>query len=217
MKEWTFDTKEIAESFDSHVREQLPWYEMVTEAVAYITRNYLPKNGMVLDIGSSTGNTAHKLMPLLIERGAHFYGIEKSDQMYSVLTKRFEGNSHTVFVNKDATGVTFPKCDVAIMFLTMMFVPVDEREGLYQKLVDSVHTGGCVIIVDKINHDGYFGTVMKRLTMEFKRHQHAKSADILDKEMSLAGVQRPIEITDFDWGFKEFFRFGEFAGWVLEL
>jgi hypothetical protein len=35
--------------------------------------------------------------------------------------------------------------------------------------------------------------------------------------MSLAGVQRPIEITDFDWGFKEFFRFGEFAGWVLEL
>ena len=49
MKQWTFETEEIATSFDAHVREQLPWYEMVTEAVVYITRNYLRQGGMVLD------------------------------------------------------------------------------------------------------------------------------------------------------------------------
>ena len=50
MKDWTFK-EGFANKFDSHVREQLPWYELVTESVAYITRNYLPKSGLVYDIG----------------------------------------------------------------------------------------------------------------------------------------------------------------------
>ena len=68
MKSWTFETKEIAETFDSHVREQLPWYDMVTDAVRYIIRNYLPEHGTVVDIGASTGNLIDKILPLVTER-----------------------------------------------------------------------------------------------------------------------------------------------------
>ncbi|WP_267079411.1 hypothetical protein [Limnobaculum xujianqingii] len=35
---WTFKSTEIAERFDNHVREQLPWYQMATEMTAHLIR-----------------------------------------------------------------------------------------------------------------------------------------------------------------------------------
>ena len=56
MKSWTFESRDVADKFDKHVREQLPWYDMITDAVVYITRNYLTEGNRVVDIGASTGN-----------------------------------------------------------------------------------------------------------------------------------------------------------------
>ena len=28
---WTFESKEVADHFDEHVREQLPWYDLATQ------------------------------------------------------------------------------------------------------------------------------------------------------------------------------------------
>ena len=38
MTSWTFESKEVAKNFDKHVREQLPWYDMLTDAVVYHTQ-----------------------------------------------------------------------------------------------------------------------------------------------------------------------------------
>ena len=70
MKSWTFESTEIAKKFDNHVREQLPWYDMITEAVIYIARNYLTEGNTIVDIGASTGNISKKLLPLAKERNA---------------------------------------------------------------------------------------------------------------------------------------------------
>ena len=96
-KSWTFESEEIADKFNDHVREQLPWYDMVSDAVAYIVRNYLTESNTVVDIGASTGNMIDKLMPLLLERKAYAYAIEKSPTMVDVLKRRFE-NHHNVTI-----------------------------------------------------------------------------------------------------------------------
>ena len=78
MNSWTFETKEIAETFDSHVREQLPWYDMVTDAVVYIASNYMTKGCVITEVGSSTGNMTKALLPIFNERdGNHYQAIEK--------------------------------------------------------------------------------------------------------------------------------------------
>ena len=92
MKSWTFETKEIADTFDSHVREQLPWYDMVTDAVVYIIRNYLPERGTVVDIGASTGNLIDKIIPLVRERNGSIHAIEKSREMVNVMVSKYKKN-----------------------------------------------------------------------------------------------------------------------------
>ena len=217
MKSWTFETTEIASTFDDHVREQLPWYDMVTDAVVYIVRNYLTDDNTVVDVGASTGNMIDKLMPLLLERKAYATALEKSPTMVEVLKRRFESNHNVSVVRDDIRHCGLNKAQVYVVFLTMMFIPVHERQRVIDHLKASLLKGGVLVVVDKVcDHGGYFATVLKRLTMHFKLQQGAKPEDVLNKEMSLAGVQIPIDPAILGENAKQFFRMGEFAGWVIE-
>lgn len=213
---WTFHSPEVANRFEEHVREQLPWYDMVTDAVVYIVQNYLTRHERVVDIGSSTGNMIHKLMPLLIEREAYATAVEDSDSMIDILVERFKNHHNVTLEHANIVTLPLEMAQVHIMFLTMMFIPVHQRERLLERIRAQTKKGGVIIIVDKVaDHAGYFSTVLKRLGMHWKINQGAKLEDVAKKEMSLAGVQIPFDpamIPDA----KQFFRMGEFAGWVIE-
>lgn len=216
MKDWTFETSEIANTFDSHVREQLPWYDMATDAVSYIVKNYLQKGGVVVDIGASTGNITAKLLPLTKEREAKIVAIDSSHPMVTQLWKRFADHGNVSVVAEDITKIDIPEANVYILFLTLMFVRAEDRQALLYELRSKLKDGGVIIIVDKVaDNYGYFSTVLKRLTMHWKLEQGAKPEDVLIKEMSLAGVQIPIT-SDLISDGKLFFRMGEFAGWVID-
>lgn len=62
-RDWTFESEHLARTFGEHVREQLPWYDLVSQAVAFIARNYVPVGGLVYDIGASTDNLERLLAP----------------------------------------------------------------------------------------------------------------------------------------------------------
>ena len=38
-KSWTFKDNQVAKKFDSHVREQLPWYNILTNLVAIVAKH----------------------------------------------------------------------------------------------------------------------------------------------------------------------------------
>lgn len=217
MKSWTFETPEIAKSFDSHVREQLPWYDMVTESVGYIIRNYLPQDGTVIDIGASTGNLIDKILPLIEERNGTVVAIEKSPDMVNILSSKYNGSDRVIILKDNVIDLKIPYAEVYVLFLTLMFIPIEHREYVLNKIRERCTSGGAIIVVDKIcDHGGYFSTVLKRLTMHFKLQQGAKAEDVLTKEMSLAGIQIPIDPAILGSDAKQFFRMGEFAGWVIE-
>jgi tRNA (cmo5U34)-methyltransferase len=220
MTSWTFETPEIAAGFDAHVREQLPWYDMVTDAVVYIARNYMPVDCVITEVGASTGNMTKALLPTFNERnGCNYQAIEVSREMCEVFNKNIQHPLVGCW-EADILDIDMEEIDtshVTILFLTLMFIRVDERERLMKRLRKNSHKGGCIIVVDKVcDHGGYFATVLKRLTMQLKLQQGAKPEDVLTKEMSLAGVQIPIDPAILGEDAKQFFRMGEFAGWVIE-
>ena len=62
---------------------------------------------------------------------------------------------------------------------------------------------------------GYLGTVNYRLTLAAKYEAGASPDEIIRKELSIAGIQRPLRELDLP-DFVEVFRFGDFAGFVYE-
>lgn len=210
--DWTFNRHDIAAGFDHHVREQLPWYDLATGAVAHIVRHYLPEGGLIYDIGASTGNIGKALATTITSRTASLIALEKSPEMAA----RYAGPG--VCQVADATAYDFEWCDIVICFLVLMFIPPAKRKAMVKAMADKLKPGGAMIIVDKVEYqDGYLSSVMHRLTIAGKVATGADPGEIIAKELSLAGAQRPLPtwfVQNIPLRMVEVFRFGEFAGWI---
>jgi len=210
-RDWTFRDQEVVAAFDRHVREQLPFYELVSGAVAHIARHYLPEVGTLYDIGASTGNISQLLAETINKRNIKTVSIDNAEEM----RQRFNGVGTLTIA--DATEYDYEPFDVAVLFLVIMFIPVHKRANFISRLLKKTRTGGAVIIVDKIaDHSDYVGTIMRRMTIAGKVSSGTSAQDILDKELSLGGIQRPMRLDTLPAEAQQFFRWGEFAGWIIE-
>lgn len=208
---WTFETPGVAAGFDRHVREQLPWYDLATNAVTHIARHYIPEGGLVYDLGAATGNIGRALAPVLVDRSARLIGIEPSAEM----VKRYEAPGEIVCAK--AEEVDYEGFDLAVVFLTLMFIEPRKRVQLMNHLRNTCRPGGAIIVFDKLEPiGGYASTVFYRLTLAGKRAAGIDTAEIIEKELSLSGVQRPIVESQLGGPAYLWFKFGDFAGWLIE-
>lgn len=209
-REWTFENTKVASGFDRHVREQLPWYDLVTGAVAHIARHYIPRNGLVYDIGASTGNIGQAIEETILERKAKLVGIEASAEMCA----RYKAPGELVQI--DALDYRFQPYDLAICYLVLMFLPVGKRQEFIDYLKSLIKPGGALLIVDKCEAaTGYEATVFWRLTLAGKIAAGVDAESVIAKELSLSGVQRPLDPAMLGDDAVQWFRFGDFAGWIV--
>jgi len=209
---WTFENADVARHFDMHVREQLPWYDNLTTLVAVLAKHYLPEKAVAYDIGASTGNLGAALADIIKERRVDWIGIDSAEAMKACY--RAPGRLEIA----DALDYPFKPFDLAVCFLSMMFMPADRRRQWLFKLLSTVKIGGAIIVVDRQQPaGGCLSTAMARMVWKLKTDAGAGADAILRKEMSLCGIQRPLP-RDFFNGMDatEFFRFGDFAGWIIE-
>jgi tRNA (cmo5U34)-methyltransferase len=209
--DWTFKNKDIAEDFENHVREQLPWYETVKEIIIFLIRSYANKNGLIYDIGCSTGNLARSLEKIIKSRGITWVGIDESEEMLSLCPKIGET------VCTDAMTYDYKEYDAAVLFLTSMFFDTNKRKDFLKRLYEKKKENGILIIVDKFISEGnnYFSTVMNRFNILLKLNNGVDSRQILNKELSLSGIQIPLYYKELPGNPVEFFRIGDFRGYVI--
>lgn len=208
---WTFETAEVAKGFDRHVREQLPWYDLATNAITHIARHYISEGGLVYDVGAATGNIARALQPVLDDRGARIINVEPS----AAMVEKFDGPGEVICAR--AEDVIYEGFDLAVVFLTLMFIEPRRRVRVMNHLRQSCRPGGAIIVFDKLEPaGGYLSTVFYRLTLAGKRAAGVPPAEIIEKELSLSGVQRPINEEQLSGDAHLWFKFGDFAGWVIE-
>lgn len=209
MQDWTFHG--FASAFDSHVREQLPWYELASAAMGLIARQYIPRGGKVYDLGASTGNVGRVLAPVLEARAATLTALDECPDMIAAYAA--PGRA----IVADMTRFAYKPFDVAVAFLALMFLAVPARRKLLARLRQQLRPGGAIIVFDKlVPPGGYPATVLARLTWASKLAQGAEEAAIVRKELALSGIQRPLYPGELGEDAVEVFRFGDFVGWIIE-
>lgn len=210
-RDWTFKKFSIAKGFDRHVREQLPWYDLATGIVRHIVRHYLNRGGLVYDIGASTGNIGKSISDILKNREASFIAIDNSEEML----KLYSGPGKIELWN--AEEYEYKNFDIAICFLSLLFLSQEKRKYLIQKLRVKVKKGGAIIIFDKEEpSQGYISIIKLRLALAGKLASGATAKEIIQKELSLSGIQRPISKREIPLEAQEIFRFGDFFGTIIE-
>lgn len=216
---WSFDAATVAENFDDHVREQLPWYDLVLSSIAHIAYHYIPRNGLVYDLGCATGNVSAALSPIAKARNAETVGIDLSPKMAALYAERFGKEfPRTQADVHDIATYNYEPFDVAVSMLTLCFLPPQDVAPLLHRLCSTLNPGGAIVLVEKFTTPGGYGaTVLSRMTLAQKIANAVPAQEVVAKELSLRGVQRPLDprvLSDFKgYGF---FRFGEFVGYVIE-
>ena len=207
--QWTFSEEGIANAFDSHVREQLPWYDLTSRAIKHFANHYITQNGLVYDIGASTGNIGVTIEDTLKRRKSKLIAIEPSEEM----AKLYRGGGSLIVAN--AQDINFEPYDFAVSHLTMMFLSKQERKKVISRLKKSRKRGGALVFLEKINpKGGYFATVAMRMTIAEKLSAGASYEEIVKKELSLAGIQVPLCEDELE-GATKWFCFGDFAGYIF--
>lgn len=210
---WDFNTPEVAKNFDAHIAGQLPWYPSALHIVKHLGRHYLTEGSTFYDVGCSTGNCSSALEYEIVSRNVKAISLDKAEEMVKV----WKGVGEVQCTDALEYDFSAKPFSFATVFLTLMFLRPDYQAALLNNLAKGMSPGGAIFVVDKVSFSGYLATVMHRLTIAGKISSGISAQDIIDKELSLSGVQRPIETAIFPPSLKaaSVFQYGEFAGWVL--
>ena len=139
-------------------------------------------------------------------------GIEKS----ATMAQHYDGPGQVV-VSSVEDYLPQPY-DVGIAFLTLMFIAPHRVDDVLDRWLAALRPGGVFIAVERTTPPaGYPAAVFSRLTWQAKRAAGASGDDIIAKELSLSGVQRPLDPRRLtERGAVEFFRYADFAGYIVE-
>ena len=148
---------------------------------------------MVVDIGASRGDA---LAPLLILRpGCNFHAVEVSAPMRNSMAARFAGQPVTIWDSdlRYDLSIFDRSIDVVLSVLTLMFIPMEYRTRLVNRIFESLRPGGALLLVEKtIQQDPLMDEIFTEEYYRFKADNGYTAEAIHRKRLSLEGVLVPL-------------------------
>ena len=190
---WTFD-ENVTQVFEAMLENSIPGYADMRNWVTRFALRFLPQeDGVVVDIGASRGDA---LGPLLALRPrCSFHAVEVSEPMRKSMAGRFAGQP--VAIRGDDLrydhSVFEQRADVVLSVLTLMFIPIEYRTRLVNRIFESLKPGGAFLLVEKtIQQDPLLDEVFNEEYYRFKADNGYTAEAIYRKKLSLEGVLVPL-------------------------
>ena len=212
---WEFN-EEVAQCFDKHVRQSVFMYEEFHNSIINMSKFFIEDNTNILDVGTSTGEL---LMKLPYNPTCRYIGIDTEKGMINKAQEKLE-DKYELQVG-DILNYNIVNCSLITMVLVLQFIKNKDKESALQNIYNSLNEGGAFIFVDKIKtpvldiHDMY-----NDLYYDFKRENGLTDTEIIDKNVSLRGVQKCLTVEENiqlikNVGFKNldiFLKYNNFVG-----
>lgn len=216
--------KEVAEVFDDMAERSIPFYKEVLRMSAELCYELMPTEGVIYDLGCSTGNFLQFLLKTFPKKNFHYIGIDNSPDMIQIAKKRYKKEKKYVqFLCADVTVENFANASAIVANYTLQFVPLPQRKKLIQKIYNSLFDGGIFLVSEKIYEENPgLNTVFQELYYEFKKRNQYSEQEIARKREALEKVLIPQTIKENiklleQAGFRNialFFKWYNFASFI---
>jgi len=222
---WAFDDA-VTNVFDDMLERSIPQYETMRGLVFEIGKDFVPDDGIVLDLGCSRGGA---LAPFVAKFGdrASYVGVEVSPPMLDACRRRFApeiADGRVTLLDLDLrTGYPDVEATLTLAVLTLQFVPVELRPGVLRDVYEHTAPGGAFVLVEKVlGASAATDALMTHLYHGLKRANGYGEEAIERKRLSLEGVLVPVTAEQNEEllsraGFAEvecFWRCLNFASWL---
>lgn len=188
--QWSFST--AASNFVEHVQSSIPSYTLGHNIIVELATNFLDENGLVYEVGCSTGELCGKFVNYHTGKKLRYVGIDNVNEMIEIAKRDFKDNSDVEFVVSDACTYDYEMANLFISYYTLQFINPSKRKQLMKKVYNSLMDGGATIIFEKIlAEDSYYQDIVTQLYFCFKVNNGYTKNEILNKLFSLQGVLKP--------------------------
>ena len=189
----------VASVFDDMATRCIPYYNEVIQLTASAADKFISDNGLIYDIGCSTGNTLLFISKALRDRKINLIGIDPSESMLNKAQEKASvyTYSHDIqFLEGSAESYEFKAADMIILNYTLQFIEVDQRPALIKKLYDSLKPGGMLIMSEKLCQEDENVQEFNTETYEaFKAGNGYSYLEIANKRQALENILVPGSLT----------------------
>jgi tRNA (cmo5U34)-methyltransferase len=204
-----FDFAKAAPTFNDHIKGQLFWHgDFLRHFLPEIASVYMEKDSIVYDFGASTGNVEVALKEKIEERNIDFIAVEKCPEM-----AKFYRGKRTLLIS-DVLEICIREFSFATSILTLCFIHPSKRTDFIEELKYKCKKGGAFLILEKmVSQSGYLGNALNRVTWRNKIDNGESIDQVINKELSLSGVQYPLSEKEVE-GFKLIWAYGDFRSYI---
>lgn len=189
---WRFN-KEMVNNFDDHVKKSVPLYEEFHKDIINMSVYFSQKNTKIIDIGTSTGVLLNDLYNINKHRNMECIGIDIEKDMIEECNNRYNNLKFEVC---DALDFDYTNSSIITSVLTLQFINKKERKEIIKKIYNEMNEDGALFIVEKVkNNIPDVHDIYNDIYYDFKR-DNLTDEDVLDKNVSLRGVMKPLTLQD---------------------
>ncbi len=226
---WVFD-EAVTACFSDMLVRSIPGLSSMRELVFELASRYLTPEGLMIDVGASTGETTFPLA--LAHPKARFWAVEHSPSMLESLRATIDRlcipNVRVMardmrVSNESAPNRPGDRADVIAMVLTLQFISPVYRMRILEEAFRWLKPGGALIIVEKVLGDlPELEDLFRGLHEDFKARKGYSQEAIARKKLSLEGQMITLTASDNERRIHQagfyvvecFWRHLNFVGWL---
>ncbi|MBF0430025.1 MAG: carboxy-S-adenosyl-L-methionine synthase CmoA [Fibrobacteria bacterium] len=188
-------TDEVASVFDDMARRSIPCYAQVQDAIASVAGKCYKYNGVIYDLGCSTGTSLYNIARRLQSNKLKLTGIDDAPAMVKQCRQKlgqFNLKGQIEILQGDISNFNYTHAEMFILNYVLQFISPDKKPVLLDTLYRALPKGGVLFLSDKtIQETEQLNTLFTDVYYEFKVNQGYSELEISQKREALENVLTP--------------------------
>ncbi|WP_121021480.1 carboxy-S-adenosyl-L-methionine synthase CmoA [Helicobacter vulpis] len=190
-KRFEFDSQ-VAGMFDDMLTRSIPYYQETLKLASHFVAQDL--EGVVYDLGCSTGNFLAILAPLLPD--ALLVGVDNAPSMLEKAQEKLQ-TAKVTWRCEDLLNTSLDNAGAVVLLYTLQFIRPLQRQALIERIFAALKPGGVVVVAEKMmSLDRILDKQMVELYYLYKQAQGYTLSEITFKREALENVLVPYSLQE---------------------
>lgn len=189
----------VVRVFPDMIKRSVPGYPAIVENLGVIAARFAQPNTRLYDLGASLGAVTQALRRHVTVPGCQVVAVDNSEAMVSRCREYLDAQGSMFqellpvqVLEADILELTLQPASVVALNFTLQFVAPEQRQGLLERIRQSLVPGGALLLSEKLrfenpaDHD-----LLTDLHVAFKRANGYSELEIAQKRSAIENVMKP--------------------------
>jgi tRNA (cmo5U34)-methyltransferase len=194
ISEFVFDDK-VAGVFADMIKRSVPGYATLLTGIASITRQYAQSGTNCYDLGCSLGASTLAMSSAIPHTDCHLIAVDNSLAMIERCRDNLQQAGVKLPIDiicADLQDITIENASVAVMNLTLQFIPLSHRQTCINTIYQGLQPGGVLVLSEKIDFtEQHENDMQQSIHHTFKQLHGYSDLEISQKRTALENVLIP--------------------------